>query len=455
MKGRQSFLVLTIISLFIATACSNNTNVDGALQEKETRTVQVTEVQSQMLDSTYVLSGTLQPYEQATVSFQASGEVKETVAQVGAIVRQGDVLAALDYEHLQLQVEQAKIGVMQAQGQLEAANAAVATADAQVSAAEANLRSVKKGATEQQIAQAKNGVSQAELAYNKAKSDAERYTQLYEQGALSLSDYENVQLQYKNAEIALDNARKALTQVLDGATDEQLQATEATVQQAQAGKKTAVASVTQANAGYANAVTVQEQAELALSKAKLIAPISGVVLDKFVAIGQLTGSSAPAYTIGNIDQLKVLLPVPDRQAASWQAGQEVILELHGETRTATVSNIYPQTNAGTGTVSVEVLVPNEKHDWMSGQVVKAKSQGTETSVILVPVQAVISFGDVPYVFRVVDGVAVKTTVELAAEITNNYFQVVNGLNDGDVVVISGADKLFDGDPLQLAGEKAI
>lgn len=61
---------------------------------------------------------------------------------------------------------------------------------------------------------------------------------------------------------------------------------------------------------------------------------------------------------------------------------------------------------------MEVIIPNEKQDWIAGQVVKAGLKQSGSKVILVPVMAVISNGGKPHAFRAVNGKAVKTAVEV-------------------------------------------
>lgn len=450
MKGRRLWLIAAALLMLSLAACSSGNQEETAAAEGDSVVVQVTQVKNESLNTVYDLSGTLQSYDSAEVSFQASGEIKKTLVEVGDTVQAGDVLAVLDDEPAQLQLNQAKSGVLQAQGQVEAAKAGVAAAGAQIQTAEANLSTVKKGASDQQLAQVQNQVKQAEDAYNKVKADSDRYRNLYAEGLISLDDYEKTQIQLKNAENTLDSAKQSLSELTEGATEEQLKAAQAGLAQAESGKQNALAAQAQAQAGYKNALSVQEQAELALSKTKLLAPVSGTVLQKMAVVGQTAGTGASAFVIGSTAELKVLLPVPDDQLANWKVAQKVDLELSGQTRAGTVKRIYPQTNAGTGTISVEVAIPNPNKDWIPGQVVKAGRQTTGEKAILVPAEAVISNGQEPYVFRAVDGKAVKTAVELGNELSENRFRIVSGLKEGDVIVTAGAGSLFDGDAIEAA-----
>ncbi len=454
MKGRCLWLMIAAMFTLSLTACSSGSNGETAAANGDSAVVEVMQVKLEPLNTVYDLSGTLRSADSATVTFQASGEIKQTLVEAGDKVKEGDVLAVLDDAQARIGLDQAKSGVAQAKGQVSAAAAGLAQAEAQIQSAEANLSAVKKGASEEQLAQVQNQVKQAEDAYNKAKTDAERYQNLYGQGLISLNDYEQAQLQLKNAANTLDSAKQQLKELTDGATAEQLKTAKATLEQAQSGKQSALAAKTQAEAGYQNALASQEQAELALSKTKLTATVSGTILEKMAVSGQAAAAGNPAFVIGSTAELQVLLPVPDSEISAWKKGQKVDVALGNETRTGTVTRVYPQTNAGTGTISVEVSVLNPNKDWFPGQVVKAGLQISDQKGILVPAEAVISKGQEPYVFRDVGGKAVKTTVELGDEIIENRFRILSGLQEGDVVVTAGAEGLFDGDSIVTAEDTA-
>ncbi|MCM3703595.1 efflux RND transporter periplasmic adaptor subunit [Paenibacillus macerans] len=454
MKGRYLWLTIAAVFTLSLTACSSGNDGETAAANADSAVVEVVQVKQEPLNTVYDLSGTLQSADSATVTFQASGEIKQTLVEVGDKVKEGDVLAVLDDAQARIGVDQAKSGVAQAKGQVSAAEAGLAQAEAQIKNAEANLSAVKKGASEEQLAQVQNQAKQAEDAYNKAKTDADRYQNLYAQGLISLNEYEQTQLQLKNAANTLDSAKEQLKELADGATAEQLKTAKATLEQAQSGKQSAIAAKMQAEAGYQNALASQEQAELALSKTKLTATVSGTILEKMAVAGQAAGAGNPAFVIGSTAELQVLLPVPDSKISAWKAGQKVDVALGNETRTGTVTRVYPQTNTGTGTISVEVSVPNPNKDWFPGQVVKAGLQVSDQKGILVPAEAVISKGQEPYVFRDVNGKAVKTTVELGDEIIENRFRVLSGLQENDVVVTAGAEGLFDGDSIATAEDAA-
>ncbi|MFZ5898116.1 MAG: efflux RND transporter periplasmic adaptor subunit [Bacillota bacterium] len=92
----------------------------------------------------------------------------------------------------------------------------------------------------------------------------------------------------------------------------------------------------------AEAGLVQARQSLALlqDKTLLKSPVSGKVISKLSAVGQLVSPGTPVYRIGRLDPLKVVLPVPDKDVAAWRARDEVILSLYGRTRRGKVARVF-------------------------------------------------------------------------------------------------------------------
>lgn len=257
------------------------------------------------------------------------------------------------------------------------------------------------------------------------------------------------QVQMAQAEMALNNARITYQQALDVCTRlEQLFAAGAVSQ----------TDLDNAKNGLAMAENGKQTAErsygLVSGKDLLKAPIQGVVIQTMVTKGQLVGPGTPAYRIGQISKLKVVLPVPDYEIKQWKLNDAVTLTLYGEAREGKVTKIHPATNKGTGTIGVEVAVPNPHGDWHPGQVIQVSRKNGADGGMYVPVQSVINRGEKdPFVFVAVDGRAVKKPVKIG-KITGQYLEITSGLAMGEQVVSRGADHLFDGDRIE-AGENGI
>jgi multidrug efflux pump subunit AcrA (membrane-fusion protein) len=433
MSGSQKKMLVTALTLLLVTAnisaCSTTAgeevdNIENA------QVVEVLTVVKESLPDRYALAGTLQAVKEATISFEAEGQVANTFVDVGDMVQVGDALATLDAANYKIQLERAEAALGQAE-------AAVGQAQASVAAAEANVAVSQ----ESNDVMSKNAEALTEEAYQKAAYDLNKVESLYKVGDVTESEMSNARLAYLQAETNFNNAKAQAKQSLLGVASAKAQ-----LAQARAGLK-------QAESAYREAAATREQANLSVEKSSLLSPISGVVLEKFLSKGQLTSGGQTAYRIGDIRELKIQLPIPDQDIRSWKIGQDVALSLYGISRTGTVKNIHPMTNAGTGSVNVEVTVPNPNMDWLPGQIVEAARTSNASEGILVPSEAVVSTGGEPYLYKNVNGKAVKTTVTLG-NLINNRIHVVTGLEPGEQIVVKGASKLVDGDSIAMSKERA-
>ncbi len=402
------------LSLLLLVGC----NAEPAMTKEDSKVVMVEAVKKEKGVEYSRLSGTLLAKEEALISFEIGGSIQSLQYAEGQYVNLGDVLANMDGRDYELQLEKAK--------------AAIQSSNASLSAAQANLEEAANGARTQERTQAKLNVDSAEEAYKNATADYERMKKLFEAGAISSQTLEGAKLNYINAGNSYESAKLAYSLMEEGVRPEK--------------EKQIKAGVNQAQAGLLNAQVSKEQAQLALSKTSLKAPFSGVITAKLASIGQLVGPGTPVYKLSQIDPLKVLLPVPDYQIPDWEKGKEVTVDLYGEKKQGKVINVFPSTNQNTGTISVEVEIPNQDHKWFPGQIVKAEAKLKEQLGLFVPVEAVISTGtdNKPYVFLYEDGKAVKTEVTVG-KLFENKLEITSGLTDMDQVITKGADRLFDGD----------
>lgn len=396
-----------VISILATSACSEQEQ--AAAPVKEVKQVVLERVKQEQANFVSETSGTLLPLEEAVVSFEVGGRVIELNRNEGDNVKAGDVLARVNSQDYSLQV---------------------ASSNAALQQSAASLSKVNNGAREQEVVQARLLVEKAKTGYQKMQDDFKRIEQLYQEKAISKSEFENAQNALTLAEKDLQNAQQSYSLVTQGARAEDKELSKAT---------------------YNQAVVAKEVAASTLAKAQLRAPISGTILAKLSSTGTLVSPGTPVYQVGNIDTLKVVLPVPDREISSWKVGETLSLDLYGQNRDAKVTKIFPATNQSTGTIGVEVQLANPQHDWFAGQVVKATKTMKGQEGIYVPVEAVLSRGqNDAHVFVNVGGKAVKTAVTIG-QLTDDRLEIRSGLKVGDELIVKGVDRLFDQDPIEAAG----
>ena len=174
------------------------------------------------------------------------------------------------------------------------------------------------------------------------------------------------------------------------------------------------------------------------------APISGVVVERAVTLGQMVQPSDTLFTVMDLRQVWIVIDVYERNIGEVRNGQTVTVRVpsfSGVEFKGTVENVGPVVEAKTRTVKVRVALPNPKGSLRPGMfatVVVEGATGVERTRVLVPSSAVQRDGDQALVFvprgeREFEARKVKLGEELG-----EWFEVLSGLAEGEAVVTTGA-----------------
>jgi membrane fusion protein (multidrug efflux system) len=321
----------------------------------------------------------------SSVGARVSGTVTAVYVIENQVVKQGDVIADVDPTDLQIELDQAKAQVAQAQAQLDAEDpnvpitlasnvSALAGATSDLASAQASLSGAKKDADQltAQIAQAAANDRQAQL--EKGRSE-----KLVAQGAVAQADYD----QHLNAAVASAANVEALRQSLAAAKDRVAQ------QQAMIGAfqskfteiksnaprqvATRQASLGVRQAALAVARAQEAAAEKNLSYAKILAPVTGIVAKKAIAIGDHVAPGQQLVAITQTEGLYVTANYRENQLELMHAGQPATihvdaigLDLNGSIEsiggaTGSRLSVLPPENASGNYVKVVQRMPVRIH----------------------------------------------------------------------------------------------
>ena len=272
-----------------------------------------------------------------------------------------------------------------------------------------------------QLSQAEAGVTaaesallQAELAYKQAEADYKRMKFLHDQGAIPDADFEKVEMNY---ELARDRAER----------------------QAPAGLKQAKGQLEFVQANVNNTI--------------LTSPISGIVAARNVNAGELAGQTMPVLTIMNFDSVVVGTNASEQQVNKIKAGQEVTVRISAvssEPLTGKVTSVSPAADPRARTYPVKVEVPNPEHLIKPGMFAEVDLSVAGDEVILVPRDAVVHRSGTSAVFVLTDD---ETSVQFRQVVTGGSdgknIAVLEGLQEGEKVVISGQESLESGAKVQV------
>jgi RND family efflux transporter MFP subunit len=204
-----------------------------------------------------------------------------------------------------------------------------------------------------------------------------------------------------------------------------------------------------------------QQQQVQLRYFTVAAPTAGVVGDVPVRVGNVVTSQTVLTTIDQNETLEVYVDVPVERASSLRKGLPIqIVSGDGSQRLATtsVSFVSPHVDDQTQAVLVKGQVRNPDGSLRASQYVRARIVWKTNDVLVVPVTAVLRISGQFFAFVAEDAggkmVAKQRAIKVGPIVGENY-PVLEGLKAGERVVTSGAQKLADGAPIQLAGESQI
>jgi len=184
---------------------------------------------------------------------------------------------------------------------------------------------------------------------------------------------------------------------------------------------------------------------------RVTAPTAGVVGDIPVRVGDRVTTSTVLTTIDQNVGLEAYILVPVERAPAIRVGLPVVIVTdRGEelTRT-TVSFISPQVDDRTQTVLVKAQVPPDR-GFRTEQFVRARVVWRAQPTLTVPAVAVarISGQHFAYVAEPAGkGYVAKQRAVRLGQLTGNDYVVVDGLREGERLIVSGIQKLADGAPI--------
>jgi len=174
-------------------------------------------------------------------------------------------------------------------------------------------------------------------------------------------------------------------------------------------------------------------------------PFSGYVLEKNVLIGQYISPDQNLFTIADLGRVWVLADVYERDLENVEIGQTAQMTTSafpGESFTGTVSFIYPSVSEQTRTLKIRIEFSNSSIDLKPGMYAEVNLEGQGNSVLAAPADAVMDGGDRQYAFVVHNGAHFEPRLLKLGRSSDDYFEVISGLSEGEQVVTS-ANFLID------------
>lgn len=322
----------------VAAACSGNQNADKT-QEAEalmpmTANVEVTSASFKDVPQSEVYTTTVQAYVSNNVVPQTGNRIKKINVEVGDFVSKGQILAVMDQANLQ-------------QTQLKLAN---------------------------------------------DSTELSRLKQLYAQGGLSKSDFEQMQMAYNVSRTQYENL---------------------------------------------------------VENTILRSPINGVVTSRNYDTGDMYAMASPIFVVQQITPVKLFVGISETDYTKVKRGDEVQINadaLPGRTFVGKVERIHPTIDPSTHTFTAEVVVPNSDRALRPGMFARALVTFAVNHSIVIPDAAVVKqqgSGQKSVFVLNADNTVSNRIITLGRHQDSEY-EVLEGLSEGEKVVVKGHTSLKDG-----------
>lgn len=181
----------------------------------------------------------------------------------------------------------------------------------------------------------------------------------------------------------------------------------------------------------------------------LVSPISGVVTARNYDPGDMTGTQ-PILTIEQVQPVKIIINVSETDYTKVHKGMgvDIALDVYPDEKfKGTVYLIHPTVDASTRTFTVEITIDNAADKVLPGMFARATLNFGTANNIVVPDRAVVkqtgSGNKYIYVYNPGTQTVSFNQVQLGQRIDNTY-EVLSGVKDGEMVVISGQTRLSSG-----------
>lgn len=381
MKSRKTKLLILLVIL--TTMLYGCKNKDVEVMAEPLKPVKIMEVKTQDYSDDIEISGNVKPAQLVKQGFKVAGVVGNIYVKEGDRISEGQALMSLNPHDYEL-------GVIAAQAQYDSLNMQLSSKiDSSINQAKANLDFIK--------------------------TQLDRVRRLHEKGAVATKTVEEL-------EVSLVVAENKYKEALDA-------------------KETAEAQLRQAGAAL-------ELAQSQLNDTVLHSPIDGTVVKQIFEVGETIAPGYPAFVLGRLDTLEVEVGVPDNLIDNIKVGEKVKLFIYGIDKEleGVISNIDATADLETRTFGVKIDIDNKDGDIKPGMIANVVISMDKVTTIIVPIDSVVDDANKSTIFVYDENTKTVSKREVkVGTVFGDHIQIVEGLKDGELVVVHGQFGLLEGE----------
>lgn len=182
------------------------------------------------------------------------------------------------------------------------------------------------------------------------------------------------------------------------------------------------------------------------------APFEGILGFREISAGTLMTNNTPITTLDDISSIKLDFAIPEIHLNAIQQGNSIEAKSTAYKDTSfngVIRTIGSRVDPVTRSVTIRALLDNKDRKLRPGMLMTVSIVTAERMSLVIPESALMQIADESFVFLAgADNKAVKKVVTIGAR-RFGYLEVIEGLQEGDLLIIEGAFKLRPLGPFQI------
>ena len=438
---RIKMMSICIVFCFLILVVSCDKEEEPAAKTIEIKTAVACKEMSAPVVSAF---GTVVYKSKADVYPTSTSYVKTLFADKGKQVKKGDLLALLDDVKLTVQLRQAEADV-------QSKKAMVSLSRAQF---EEGCQNARK--TFLAISRVRFAAEQKQKEYDNLVRIYNNKLKLHTIGGFSDEELKNVKMNMEKAENALNQALLELETARVGFSDADILAAGYEIPGDETAYENLLVQINtatlkaQLEASEAELRAAQSQVEnirLYLEETKIKSPISGIVAERYVDVGEKADSDTRLFTLFSTDSVYVSVSVNAQRCSDISIGAAAEVRAGDLVYKGKVEQISPYADTKTGGRMLKIAIDNGSSTLIPGLFADVTiTTGGLQPRLAVPKDSVMhqqdDYGDAA-VYMIKNGIALRKNITVDF-IKGDRLFVKEGLSAGDVVAVSRLDLLSDG-----------
>ncbi|MBU2648937.1 efflux RND transporter periplasmic adaptor subunit [bacterium] len=454
--------VLIIIAIVLVIIYASNREVVTPIPPKKTLVnIEVITINTEEFVEFLMLPAIVEADRVASIRPEFSGILERWYFPEGAEVQIGDVIAEIDTETFRL-------NLAELEATLQTASKNVSLSWIKKESAQVNLASVKKVKNIHEI-----GLEAAASNLELARKQFDRTQTMAQQKIATASQLDDARNALTQSELAVTQAKQSLN-----SAELNVRAAELAIREAEAGVELAEAKIVELEASI-------DLLNYKIDNGKLRAPFSGRLEKHLVQPGEMASPDAVIARIYDLKYLRAVVNVPDRYVAFLDPNNESIKTLiqmnmpggiqriraslivpglpkltggigSGVELKAEIARIAQSSNPESNTFEVELRLPNPGNALKQGLIVRGRIEYLiYPDGIVIPVKAIQVTDEGPrsLVVEKEDGAEiVRSRVITPVSIHGSNVFIRGGLQAGDRLVVAGWKGLVGGEKVNVLVE---